>query len=258
MVGSETKRYILSEDTLARCLERAPVYDRENRFFSEDFEELRRAGYLVMAVPRELGGIGKSLAEACQEQRRLAYHAPATALAVNMHLYWTGVAADLWRSGDKSLEWLLKAAIQGDIFAAGHAESGNDIPLLLSTTKAERVDGGYRFTGHKSFGSLSPVWTYLGLHGMDTSNPQSPKIVHAFMPRSAEGWTIKQTWDTLGMRATASEDTILKGAFVPTGMLHASFQPERPAWISSSLRHSPGRCSDSPIFTTEWPGARWT
>jgi alkylation response protein AidB-like acyl-CoA dehydrogenase len=215
MVKSETKRYILTEETLARCLERAPVYDRENRFFSEDLEELRGAGYLVMAIPRELGGIGKSLAESCQEQRRLAYHAPATALAVNMHLYWTGVAADLWRSGDKSLEWLLKAAIEGDIFAAGHAESGNDIPLLLSTTKAERVDGGYRFTGHKSFGSLSPVWTYLGLHGMDTSNPQSPKIVHAFMPRSAEGWKIKQTWDTLGMRATASEDTILNGAFVP-------------------------------------------
>ncbi len=212
---AEPKRYVLSEDILARCLERAPVYDRENRFFYEDLEELRQAGYLTMAVPRELGGIGKTLAETCQEQRRLAYYAPATALGINMHLYWTGVAADLWRSGDKSLEWLLKAAMQGDVFAAGHAESGNDIPLLLSTTKAERVEGGYRFTGHKSFGSLSPVWTYLGLHGMDTSDPQSPKIIHAFMHRSTEGWTIKQTWDTLGMRATASEDTILKEAFVP-------------------------------------------
>jgi alkylation response protein AidB-like acyl-CoA dehydrogenase len=48
------------------------------------------------------------------------------------------------------------------VFAAGHAQSGNDLPRLLSTTKAERVDGGYRFTGHKSFGSLMPVWTALG------------------------------------------------------------------------------------------------
>ena len=37
----------------------------------------------------------------------------------------------------------------GEIFAAGHAESGNDIPVLLSTSKAERVEGGYRFTGRK-------------------------------------------------------------------------------------------------------------
>jgi len=28
-----------------------------------------------------------SLAEVCRQHRRLAYHAPATALAVNMHLY---------------------------------------------------------------------------------------------------------------------------------------------------------------------------
>ena len=45
-----------------------------------------------------------------------------------------------------------------------HAETGNELPLLLSTTKAERVDGGYRFTGHKAFGSLSPVWTRPGSH----------------------------------------------------------------------------------------------
>jgi hypothetical protein len=37
--------YVLSEDILARCQERAPIYDQENRFFTEDFEELRNAGY---------------------------------------------------------------------------------------------------------------------------------------------------------------------------------------------------------------------
>lgn len=213
MVTAE--RHVLSEEILERCLERAPLYDQENRFFQEDFDELRDAGYLLMAVPEELGGRGMSLAEVCREQRRLAYYAHATALAVNMHLYWTGVAADLRRAGDDSLEWLLKAAAEGAVFAAGHAERGNDLPLLLSTTNAERVDGGYRFTGHKSFGSLAPVWTYLGLHGMDSSDPDAPKIVHAFMPRDTEGATIVEAWDVLGMRATRSDDTLLDGAFVP-------------------------------------------
>lgn len=210
-----TDRGVLSEDVLARCLERAPIYDRENRFFTEDFEELRNAGYLKMPVPRELGGPGMSLAEVCREQRRLAYHAAPTALAVNMHLYWVGLAADLWRSGDKSLEWMLKGALDGEVFAAGHAEPGNDLPILLSTTKAERVRGGYRFTGRKSFGSLTPVWTYLGIHGMDTSDPKAPKTIHAFMPRSTQGYTIRDTWDVLGMRATKSDDTVLEGAMVP-------------------------------------------
>lgn len=69
--------------------------------------------------------------------------------------------------------------------------------------------------GRKSFGSLTPVWTRLGMHGMDTSDPKAPKIVHAFLPRDSKGVTIKETWDVLGMRATRSDDTVLDGVFVP-------------------------------------------
>ena len=208
---------LLTPNLLERCSERAASYDRENRFFQEDFEELRDAGYLKMAVPEELGGHGMSLAQVCQEQRRLAYHAAPTALALNMHLYWTGLSADLWRAGDRSLQWLLEEAAAGEVFAAGHAESGNDIPVLLSTTQAEPVEGGYRFTGRKSFGSMGPAWTRLGIHGMDTSDPDQPKVVHAFAPRDSEGMRTVETWDdVLGMRATRSDDTVLDGVFVPT------------------------------------------
>ncbi|HTI40921.1 MAG TPA: acyl-CoA dehydrogenase family protein [Vicinamibacterales bacterium] len=206
---------ILTESLLNRCRERAPEYDRNNRFFQEDFDELKSAGYLRMALPKEFGGAGMNVAEVGRETRKLAMYAPATALALNMHNYWVGDAADAWRSGDKSLQWILEEAAAGEVFAAGHAEHGNDIPGLLSTTKAERVDGGYRFSGRKSFGSLTPVWTRLGMHGMDMSNPSAPKIVHAFMPRDSKGYSIKDTWDVLGMRATRSDDTVLEGAFVP-------------------------------------------
>lgn len=206
--------YVLSEEILDRCRARAPGYDEENRFFTEDFEELRDAGYTKMNVPTELGGLGKSLAEVCQEQRRLSMYAPATALAINMHLYWCGVAGDLRRNGDNSLEWMLTEAAAGKIFAAGHAEGGNDLPLIYSTTKAEKVEGGYRLNGRKSFGSLTPVWDYLGVHAMDDSDPNDRKIVHVFMPRDSEGISIVETWDTLGMRATRSDDTILDNVFV--------------------------------------------
>jgi alkylation response protein AidB-like acyl-CoA dehydrogenase len=206
---------LLTEPLLEGCRARASGYDRDNRFFHEDFEELQAAGYLRMAIPHELGGLGYSLADIARETRRLAMFAPATALAMNMHHYWVGLAADLWRRGDASCEWILREAAAGQIFAAGHAETGNDLPLLLSTTKAERVPGGYKFTGRKSFGSLSPVWTRLGVHGIDLSDPAAPKIVHGFLTRDAPGITIRETWDVLGMRATRSDDTLLEGAFCP-------------------------------------------
>src|SRR5437762_871662 len=150
-LSASAREPILSEEALLRFGQRASIYDRENRFFHEDFEELRAAGYLKLTVPRDLGGFGMTLSEVAEQQRRLAYRAPATALAINMHLYWTGVAADLRRVGDISLEWILREAAAGEVFAAGHGEAGNDLPLFLSTSKAERTDGGYRFYGHKTF-----------------------------------------------------------------------------------------------------------
>src|SRR5690349_20886837 len=108
---------LLTDSLLERCRERAPRYDAENRFFQDDFEELKAAGYLTMAIPRELGGLGLPLAGVARETRRLAQFAPATALALNMHNYWVGDAADHFRRGDHSVDWILEEAADGEVFA---------------------------------------------------------------------------------------------------------------------------------------------
>ena len=132
-----------------------------------------------------------------------------------MHVYWTGVAADLLRAGDDSCRFILDKAAAGEVFAAIHGEAGNDMPLLLSTRTAGARRRRLEISGHKIFGSLTPVWTLGGFHAMDTSDPAAPKIVHGFLPRDAAGVQIVDTWDTLGMRATQSQDTVLDKAFVP-------------------------------------------
>jgi alkylation response protein AidB-like acyl-CoA dehydrogenase len=212
---SVTTGSILSNSLLESCRQRAAGYDRENRFCQEDFDELKLAGYLKMTIPTEFGGLGYTLHQATRETRRLANYAPATALCLNMHHYWVGTASDSWRAGDKSVRFILEEAGAGEVFAAGHAESGNETSITMSITKAKKVPGGYTFTGRKSFGSLTPVWTRLGIHGMDTSDPANPKVVHGFLSRGTKGVTVKETWDVMGMRATRSDDTILEDAFVP-------------------------------------------
>lgn len=97
--------------------------------------------------------------------------------------------------------------------AISHGEIGNDLGLAHSDVVAEPLaDGSYRFTGRKVFTSLAPVWDWLGVHARDSSDPAHPKIVHAFIQRSAPGQRTIETWDTLGVRATRSDDTLLEGA----------------------------------------------
>ena len=108
---------------------------------------------------------------------------------------------------------ITREAAAGKVFAAGHGEPGNDLGLAHSFVKATPLAGGsYRFDGRKIFTSLSPAWDWLGVHGLDDSDPAHPKIVHAFIQRSASGHRAVRTWDALGMRATQSDDTILEGA----------------------------------------------
>ncbi|GAA2231860.1 acyl-CoA/acyl-ACP dehydrogenase [Herbiconiux moechotypicola] len=214
---------VIDDELLTRIRSRAAVYDRENRFFDDDLAELRQAGYLGMLAPVELGGLGFGLERVAREQTRLATAAPATALAVNMHLVWTGVAKVLRDRGDTSLEWVLADAARGELFAFGNSEAGNDLVLFGSTTRAEPLpDGGYAFTGRKIFTSLAPAWTRLGVFGLDDSDPAAPLLVHAFLERESPesaipGVETLDDWDTLAMRASQSRTTVLSGAVARPG-----------------------------------------
>ncbi|MFJ2553391.1 acyl-CoA dehydrogenase family protein [Microbacterium sp. NPDC087591] len=202
----------LSDELLERIRERAPLHDRENTFPQQDLDELREAGYLSILVPTARGGAGLSLAEAALLQQRLATAAPATALAINMHLVWTGVAKVFSDRGVPGLEFVQDGAVAGEVFAFGISEGGNDLVLFGSDTDASPLpDGGYSFTGTKIFTSLAPVWTRLGLHGLDTTSADAPKLVFAFVERT-DAVTTSEDWDTLGMRATQSRTTRLNGA----------------------------------------------
>lgn len=205
----------LSDELLERIRSRAAAVDAENRFPEEDLADLKDAGYLSILVPRERGGAGLGLAEASLLQQRLATAAPATALAVNMHLVWTGVAKVFSDRGIPGLEFVQDGAAAGEVFAFGISEAGNDLVLFGSDTVAEpRPDGSYAFTGTKIFTSLAPVWTQLGLHGLDTTSPDGPQMVYAFVPRT-DAVTTRDDWDTVGMRGTQSRTTELHAATAP-------------------------------------------
>lgn len=215
----------LPDALLDRIRSRAASVDADNRFPDEDLAELKDAGYLALLVPSALGGAGLSLAEVSVLQQRLASAAPATALAINMHLVWTGVAKVLADRGIDALRFVQEGAADGEVFAFGISEAGNDLVLFGSDTHAvPQPDGGYAFTGTKIFTSLAPVWTQLGLHGLDTSDPAVPMMVYAFVPRT-DSVVTRDDWDTVGMRGTQSRTTELHGAVAPANRVVRRLAP---------------------------------
>jgi alkylation response protein AidB-like acyl-CoA dehydrogenase len=140
-----------------------------------DIARLGDAGYLNVALPPEFGGLGCTLRQAACGQRRLARRAPLTALALSAHLYWTGAAADAYRTGDDSVRWILLEAARGALFAAGHGAAGGDLRFADPRSLCDPAgESGYRFRSPAVLSSLTPAWDWVAVHAVHLGGSARP------------------------------------------------------------------------------------
>ncbi len=213
----------------------AAEYDRTGEFPTANYDRMREAGYLRAAVPEELGGLGAGLAQMARAQQALARGCASTALAVNMHQFQVGVAADGWRNGGPTEAMLRRIADEGPILASTGAEAIVAGEWSPSTT-AERRNGEWVLNGRKFFCSQAPGMDVVRVNARDT---ESGDFLVFSVARSAEGVSIVETWDTTGMRATASHDLVMENVRVPEAAMGANLgkvEPMRAAPLANVAR----------------------
>lgn len=191
---------------------RAAAYDRTGEFPADNYARMRETKYLAAPVPEEFGGLGADLATMARAQQALARGCASTALAVNMHLFQAGTTADGFRGGNQAVAPLLKRiADEGAVIASNGAEAFVVGEWTPSTT-AERKNGGYVISGRKFFCSQAPGADIYRFLARDTETGDT--LVFG-APKSAPGLKVVETWDTTGMRATASHDLVLDDVELP-------------------------------------------
>lgn len=194
-----------------RCAETAARHDREGTFVAEAYEAMATHGYLALPVPVELGGAGASVTQVCHAQAELARHCGSSALAATMHLYNAFVLTARYRAGAADAGTTLgRIAADGLIVTTS---GGSD--WLWPTTVAEERDGGFVVSGRKSFNSQAPVGKVMTTSAVVGEPGPDAQVIHFALPMGSEGVTVVETWDTLGMRGTASHDVRLDGVFIP-------------------------------------------
>jgi acyl-CoA dehydrogenase len=194
---------------------RAAQHDRDNTFVFENFDRMRETGYLRLAVPEEFGGLGATMRQVCFAQAELARACASTALAINMHLYLTLSQVFRWRRGAPGAEAVLRrVADEGIVLMTSGGSDG-----IWPSGKAVKDNGGYRISGRKVFCSQAPVADVLTAMAVYDDPAEGPVVLLAGIPMSAPGITILDNWDTLGMRATGSNDVLLEGVAIGEGQV---------------------------------------
>jgi alkylation response protein AidB-like acyl-CoA dehydrogenase len=75
------------------------------------------------------------------------------------------------------------------------------------------VAGGFLLSGHKIFSTGIPVLHWLAVWAR--TDDEAPLVGTFLVPRAAAGIRVIETWDHLGLRASASHDVVFEDVFVP-------------------------------------------
>src|SRR5580658_215642 len=214
MSDKREKLAALAAELAADFATRAADHDRNNTFPVENVDKLKAAGYTALLIPEGHGGLGADLEDfvLCQEQ--LAQGCAATTIAINMHLF--GLGSMVERSDGRPQEALFFDAIgrAKQIMGGGISEPETGGDWGYFATKARREGDVYILNGRKTFTSLSPVIDlFMVMATIEATDP--PRSSTFLIPKGTPGLELIETWDAMGMRATASHDLVIKDVRVP-------------------------------------------
>ncbi|MDA1097460.1 MAG: acyl-CoA/acyl-ACP dehydrogenase [Proteobacteria bacterium] len=211
-------------------LPRAAGYDREGRFPTENYADLRAAGFLGLVIPERYGGLGVDYTNYMEISAELGRWCGATALTFNMHcatMLWSSQMADDLEmtpaqraAHEQRRRGIYRKVIEdGAIFAQPFSEPNSAAAAGKAPfgTTARKVDGGWLVNGRKHFASLAGSADYYGVlctEAKETGEADVRDTIYLAVDGRAKGFEISGDWDVLGMRATASNNLQLSDVFV--------------------------------------------
>jgi butyryl-CoA dehydrogenase len=196
----------------------APVareIDEAGEFPRALFRRLADQGYFALRYPEDVGGADADFVTYCLFAEELARGSMSiAAVAAMQSLMGTHF---VWKYGSEGLRRrYLGPALRGEkvaTFALTEPGAGSDVGNIATT--AERVDGGWRLSGTKTWVTNAPVADMLTVCAK-TSRERGMKHIALFLvDREFGGVSLGKRIDKLGVRASATGEIVLDGVFVP-------------------------------------------
>lgn len=202
---------------------RADAIDRDAVFPYENWEDLKNAGLLAIAIPTSAGGLGADFVTYALTAEELGRHCATTGLTFNMHVATTLLVGEIAEGLDLDDEQRQFLADRRDTLWKGVVEQHHIHSQPFSegisagatsgyATRAVPVDGGYRVSGKKIFASLAGACDF---HNVLCLVEGDDRLRLMGVPHGGDGVSIVGDWDPLGMRGTDSRNLVMEDVFVP-------------------------------------------
>jgi 3-hydroxy-9,10-secoandrosta-1,3,5(10)-triene-9,17-dione monooxygenase len=195
-----TKVLAAVKDLLPGIAARADQAEADRRIPAETIAELKEAGVFRMLQPKRWGGLEATPVEFYEVIRTLAATCGSTGWVSSV------IGVHPWQLA------LFPDQAQQDVW-------GEDNGTLVSssyapTGKLTVVDGGFQLSGRWSFSSGCDHCTWVLLGAMQMGDDGKPVDMFTILVPRAD-YEIEDVWDVVGLRATGSNDIVVKDAFIP-------------------------------------------
>ncbi|WBL15907.1 acyl-CoA dehydrogenase family protein [Sutcliffiella sp. NC1] len=194
--------------------ERAAFHDEQAAFPFDNFADIKKAQLLDLTIPKEYGGKGGGLYDFLLLQETIAQGDGPTALCLGWHLGILMNVATYRPWPKQTFEHICKEVVEHQkLLNSAHSEKETGSPARggKPTTTAKNVDGNWIINGRKSFASLAPILDYFII---SATIEETGDVGEFILPRDVKGLSIEETWETMSMRATRSDDLLLDNVIV--------------------------------------------
>ena len=184
--------------------------DLEDRVPFDTLEKMAETEFMGLCVPEEYGGAGSDFLSYCLLIEELSRADAGVGVTLAVHTSAGTLPILMFGTEEQKSRWVPDLA-RGDklgCFALTEPETGSDAAAIQTT--AEKVDGGYRISGHKQ-------WVTNGrAAGTMIAFARVESGVTAFvLGTDAEGISFGTHARKMGVISATTDDVLLDNVFVP-------------------------------------------
>ncbi len=205
--STEPDVVLATRELVPQIRDAAPDIDRQRQLPRELVEEMRRRGLFHLYVPASLGGLECDPVTAARVVEEVARADGSTGWCV-MIAGQTASFAGFFEDEQAQEVW-------GDgQIACGTARPVGRAKLTDTPAHGYHVSGRWPFASGSSHADWFAAESVVTSGGEPVRDSDGNEVTRVCMVPAAEV-TIEHTWDSLGLRGTASHDFSVAGAFVP-------------------------------------------
>lgn len=189
--------------------------DKTKAFPKEIFKQLADMGMMGLPFSEEYGGAGADTVSFAIVTEELSRACASTGITYSAHISLGGAPLNLFGTEEQKQKYLVPICTGESFGAFGLTEpnAGSDAGGTQTTAKEDGSD--YVINGNKAFITNASYAKHLALTAITDIKDGQKEISAIIVPTDAEGFTVIDNYEKMGLNASNTTELVLENVRVP-------------------------------------------